>query len=146
MIAVFIAYIVVLIGIVAYSARRSKTNTDFVLGGKKISGISPALSERATGESAWLLLGLTGLAYAEGMAAIWVALGCVSGILFLWTFLAGPLQKLTAKTDALTVPGLFSKSPISTCPCARISAWAARIASCSASTLTPCASAICQTV
>ncbi|MBN1143014.1 MAG: sodium/proline symporter, partial [Bacteroidales bacterium] len=108
MILVFIAYLAILIGIVAYSARRSKTNADFVLGGKKISGFSLALSERATGESAWLLLGLTGHAYAEGMSAIWVALGCVTGILFLWTFLAEPLQKLTAKTGALTVPGLFS--------------------------------------
>ncbi|HSO86579.1 MAG TPA: sodium/proline symporter [Draconibacterium sp.] len=110
MIVVFIAYLVILIGIVAYSARRSKTNNDFILGGKKISGISLALSERATGESAWLLLGLTGLAYAEGMAAIWVALGCVTGILFLWIFLAEPLQKLTAKTGALTVPALFSET------------------------------------
>ena len=108
MITVFIAYIIILIGIVTYSARRSKTNRDFVLGGKKISGFSLALSERATGESAWLLLGLTGHAYAEGMAAIWVAIGCVTGILFLWTFLAEPLQKLTVKTGALTVPGLFS--------------------------------------
>ncbi len=108
MIPVFILYLVVIIGIVAYSARRSKTNADFVLGGKKISGFSLALSERATGESAWLLLGLTGHAYAEGMAAIWVAVGCVSGILFLWIFLAKPLQRITAKTGALTVPGLFS--------------------------------------
>ncbi|HDR50150.1 MAG TPA: sodium/proline symporter, partial [Mariniphaga anaerophila] len=60
-----------------------------------------ALSERATGESAWLLLGLTGHAYAEGMAAIWVAFGCVAGILFLWTFLAQPLQRITKKTGAL---------------------------------------------
>jgi sodium/proline symporter len=108
MIIVFVAYMVILIGIVVYSARRSKTNTDFVLGGKKISGFSLALSERATGESAWLLLGLTGLAYSEGMAAIWVALGCVAGILFLWIFLAEPLQALTEKSGALTVPGLFS--------------------------------------
>lgn len=108
MIAIFVVYIVVLIGIVVYSARRSKTNKDYILGGNKISGISLALSERATGESAWLLLGLTGLAYSEGMAAIWVAIGCVSGILILWIFLAEPLQKLTAQTGALTVPALFS--------------------------------------
>lgn len=108
MLPVFILYLVVIIGIVIYSARRSKTNVDFILGGRKISGFSLALSERATGESAWLLLGLTGHAYAEGMAAVWVALGCVSGILFLWVFLARPLQKITAKTRALTVPGLFS--------------------------------------
>lgn len=110
MIAVFIVYIVVLIGIVAYSARRSKTNNDFVLGGKKISGISLALSERATGESAWLLLGLTGIAYSEGMAAIWIAEGCVAGILFLWMVLAEPLQRITSETGALTVPGLFSQT------------------------------------
>lgn len=110
MIAVFVAYIVVLIGIVVYSARRSKTNNDFVLGGKKISGISLALSERATGESAWLLLGLTGIAYSEGMAAIWIAVGCVTGILFLWIVLAEPLQRITAQTGALTVPGLFSQT------------------------------------
>ncbi len=108
MIPVFILYLAVLTGIVIWSARRSKTNADFVLGGKKISGISLALSERATGESAWLLLGLTGYAFAEGMSAIWVALGCVLGILFLWTFLAGPLQKMADRTRSLTVPGLFS--------------------------------------
>ena len=60
MILVFVLYLLVLLVIVAYSSRRSKTNEDFVLGGKKISGFSLALSERATGESAWLLLGLTG--------------------------------------------------------------------------------------
>ncbi len=108
MIAVFIAYIIILLCIVAYSARRSETNDDFVLGGGKISGFSLALSERATGESAWLLLGLTGLAYSEGLAAIWVGLGCVTGISFLWIFMAEPLRNLTAKTGALTVPGLFA--------------------------------------
>jgi sodium/proline symporter len=97
MIIVFIIYLVILIGIVAWSARRSKTNIDFVIGGKKISGYSLALSERATGESAWLLLGLTGHAYAEGMAAIWVAFGCVAGILFLWTFWHSPCKELLKK-------------------------------------------------
>lgn len=110
MITVFIFYLLILTGIVIYSARRSKTNTDFVIGGKKISGFSLALSERATGESAWLLLGLTGHAYAEGWQAIWVALGCVAGILFLWTFMAKPLQRLTERTGAQTVSGLFFHS------------------------------------
>lgn len=42
------------------------------------------------------------------MASLWVALGCVTGILFLWIFMAEPLQKITGKYNALTVPGLFS--------------------------------------
>lgn len=94
--------------IVYYSSKRSKTNEDYVIGGKKISGFSLALSERATGESAWLLLGLTGHAYAEGWAAIWVAVGCVLGILFLWYVMATPLQRFAEVTDAMTVPGLLS--------------------------------------
>ena len=110
LIAVFGGYLCVLIVIVLYASRRSKTNADFVLGGKKIPGLFLALSERATGESAWLLLGLTGFAYTEGWSAIWVALGCVSGILFLWIFMAEPLRRITEKTGALTVSGLFFKS------------------------------------
>jgi len=110
LIAVFAGYLVVLIAIVVYASRRSKTNADFVIGGRKIPGLFLALLERATGESAWLLLGLTGFAYTEGWSAVWVAIGCVSGILFLWIFMAEPLRRVTEKTAALTVSGLFFRS------------------------------------
>jgi sodium/proline symporter len=110
LIAVFAGYLIVLVAIVIYASRRSKTNADFVLGGRKIPGLFLALSERATGESAWLLLGLTGFAYTEGWSAIWVAAGCVTGILFLWIFMAEPLRRVTERTGALTVSGLFFKS------------------------------------
>ncbi len=110
LIAVFTGYLVVLVAIVVFSSRRMKSNADFVLGGKKLPGLFLALSERATGESAWLLLGLTGFAYAEGWSAIWVALGCVTGILFLWIFMAEPLRSITEKTGALTLSALFFRS------------------------------------
>jgi len=110
LITVFIVYLVVLVGIVLYASRQSKTNADFVLGGRKIPGLFLALSERATGESAWLLLGLTGHAYAEGWSSAWIAIGCVTGILFLWIFMAEPLRRVTEKTGALTAPGLFFRS------------------------------------
>lgn len=110
LIAVFAVYLCVLVAIVVYASRQSETNADFVLGGKKIPGLFLALSERATGESAWLLLGLTGFAYTEGWSAAWVAVGCVAGILFLWIFMAEPLRKVTEKTGALTVSGLFFRS------------------------------------
>lgn len=106
---IFILYLALLIIIVAFSARKSKNNTDFVIGGKKLSGYSLALSERATGESAWLLLGLTGHAFVEGMAALWVAIGCVTGVLIIWFFLAQPLRRYTQRYQSLTVPSLFMK-------------------------------------
>ncbi|MGQ1786646.1 MULTISPECIES: sodium/proline symporter [unclassified Saccharicrinis] len=114
---VFILYLILLIGIVAWSSNKSKTNTDFVIGGNKLSGYSLALSERATGESAWLLLGLTGHAYAEGITSVWVAIGCMLGIFFLWIFMANPLQRVQQKYGAVTVSALFvNKFPKHTRP------------------------------
>lgn len=109
MIFIFVLYLLVVMGLAIWSAMRSHTNNDFILGGKKISGISLALSERATGESAWLLLGLTGEAYALGFQSIWVAIGCVTGILFIWIAMSGPLRREADKTGALTIPSLLSR-------------------------------------
>ncbi|MCX7833053.1 MAG: sodium/proline symporter [Ignavibacteria bacterium] len=109
MIAVFFIYLGIVLIISFISARRVKTTHDFILGGKKFSGVSLALSERATGESAWLLLGLTGEAYLIGFQAIWIALGCVIGIGFIWFVMGNRLREKTEKYDAYTVPGLLSK-------------------------------------
>lgn len=109
MLVVFVAYLLIVIVIALWSARKSRNADDYILGGKKISGFYLALSERATGESAWLLLGMTGFAYTYGLSAIWVALGCVIGILFIWIFMADRLRELTAETGSLTINSLFSK-------------------------------------
>jgi len=109
MLIVFILYLAITIFIAWWYSRGSKTNEDFVIGGKKFGGTALALSERATGESAWLLLGLTGHAYAEGIGSIWVALGCVIGILFIWFVMAGRLRSETERTGTMTVSGLIGK-------------------------------------
>jgi len=110
MIIVFILYLVVTMGIAWWYSRGAKTNEEFVIGGKKFGGTALALSERATGESAWLLLGLTGHAYSEGIGTIWVALGCVIGILFIWQVMAKRLRRETEKTGAMTVSGLMARN------------------------------------
>lgn len=109
MLVVFIVYLVATLGIAWWFSRGSRTNAEYVLGGKRFSGTALALSERATGESAWLLLGLTGHAFAEGISAIWVALGCVTGILFIWSVMAGRLRSETEKHGVMTVSGLIAK-------------------------------------
>lgn len=109
MITVFIAYLVITMGIAWWYSRGDRTHEGFVLGEKKFSGTALALSERATGESAWLLLGLTGYAYSDGLSAIWVALGCVIGILFIWFVMAGRLREETEKTGSMTVSSLIAR-------------------------------------
>src|SRR5512137_881636 len=109
MLTVFIIYLVITMAIAWWYSRGSRTNEEFVLGNKRFSGTALALSERATGESAWLLLGLTGYAYSDGISSIWVALGCVIGIVFIWLVMAGRLRSETEKTGAMTIPGLLGR-------------------------------------
>jgi sodium/proline symporter len=109
MLTIFILYLAVTVLIAWWYSRGSRTNEEFVLGNKRFSGTALALSERATGESAWLLLGLTGYAFSDGVSAIWVALGCVIGIIFIWLVMAGRLRTETERTGALTIPGLLGR-------------------------------------
>lgn len=76
----------------------------FLLGGKKLPGWVLAFSERATGESAWLLLGFTGFVFATGLSGIWVAAGIASGIIFAWLVLARRFRKEADAYDVLTLP------------------------------------------
>ena len=109
MLAVFVLYMVATVSIAWWYSRGTRTHREFVLGGGRFGGTALALSERATGESAWLLLGLTGHAYADGLSTVWVALGCVLGILFIWTVMAGRLRQETEETGAMTVSSLLAR-------------------------------------
>lgn len=98
------AAILVAIGVVA--SRRMKDLRDYFAAGKKLSFWSVAFSARATGESAWLLLGLTGMGAALGVKAFWVVLGEVLGVGGAWLLMARRFRRLTGPEhyDAVTVP------------------------------------------
>jgi sodium/proline symporter len=103
----FIAYLVLLLIKGSLTFKYNKTIADFVLAGRRLGPWLVSFSERASGESAWLLIGLPGLALATGFNAIWPAIGCVSGILFSWMFISHRLRTQTEKHNALTIPDLF---------------------------------------
>ncbi len=96
---------VLLIGFITYKYMGSLD--DFLLGGRRIGAWALAISERASGESAWFLLGLPGLAYATGMSAFWTVIGCGFGIFLSWSLIAFRLRKETGKYNALTIPDYF---------------------------------------
>ncbi len=100
----FIFYLAVILGIGFYCARKKMSQADFHLGGKKIPGWALALSERATGESAWCLLGLTGFAFSAGLSSVWIAVGCVAGIIVSWLWLARGFRRERDKYQTLTLP------------------------------------------
>jgi sodium/proline symporter len=103
----FLAYLVLLMIKGSLTFKYNKTIADFVLAGRRLGPWLVSFSERASGESAWLLIGLPGLALASGFNAIWPAIGCVSGILFSWMFISHRLRTQTENHNALTLPDLF---------------------------------------
>lgn len=107
LLAGILVYLFILIVIGLSAARRMQKLDDFVLGGRRIGPLAAAISERASGESSWFLLGLPGAAYATGFTEFWSVIGIAFGIFASWSFLAVPLRKQTARYGALTIPDYF---------------------------------------
>lgn len=108
-ISVFVLYFTVFIGFGIYQGRKVKSEEDYAIGGRDIPGWAAALSERATGESSWALLGLPGWAYVSGMSCFWVLFGCFAGIAIAWAILAFRIRSLAEAEDAVSFVDLISK-------------------------------------
>jgi sodium/proline symporter len=97
-------YLAALLGIGVVASRRVKDLRDFFAAGKGLSFWAVAFSARATGESAWLLLGLTGMGAAVGVKAMWVVLGEILGVGLAWLWMARRFKRLTDRYDSVTIP------------------------------------------
>ena len=102
-----IIYSIVILGVGILAARRNRTLDTYLLADRKLGAWVAAFSERASGESAWLLIGLPGLAFASGLGTIWVPVGCCLGIAFSWFVVAEPLRRETVRLEALTLADYF---------------------------------------
>jgi len=101
--AVFI-YCGILLLIGNLASRRMHNIRDYYAGGKQLGFINVAFSARATGESAWLLLGVTGTGFAIGLQGLWIGVGELIGVGIAWLWMAKPFKRLTDQYDSVTVP------------------------------------------
>ena len=101
---VITVYFLILVGIGVLASRRVRDYRDYYVAGKKLGYWVVAFSARATGESAWLLLGLTGLGAMAGISAMWVVGGEVIGVAIAWFLMAKPFKEATDRFDSITVP------------------------------------------
>jgi sodium/proline symporter len=97
-------YLAVLVVIGVLASRRVKDVRDYFAAGKKLSFWSVAFSARATGESSWLLIGLTGMGATVGMHAFWVVVGEVVGVSLAWLWMSRRFKRLTDRYDSITIP------------------------------------------
>jgi sodium/proline symporter len=94
--------ILFLIGII--SSRRIKNISDYYVGGKNMGFWAVAFSARATGESGWLLIGLTGMGAMAGYSGYWVVAGELLGVFVSWQFMAKLFKKRSDSFGSITIP------------------------------------------
>jgi len=107
-VVVLIVYLGLLAAFAAWSRRETRTLSGFYLAGKKLPFWVVAFSTNATGESGWLLLGLTGMGYAVGAQAYWVVVGEIAGIALSWWLISRRLKRLSDDNDSITVPDVLA--------------------------------------
>jgi sodium/proline symporter len=105
---VFLVYLIILIVVAAWSSKESSTLRGYFIAGKNLPPWVVAFSTNATGESGWLLLGLTGMGYAVGAHAFWVVAGEVTGACLAWILVSRRLKRLADKSDSITVPDVLA--------------------------------------
>lgn len=99
----FTIYLGLMVAMAVYFYNKTKSQSDFVLGGRKLGSFVTALSANASDFSGWLLLGLPGAIYASGFGEAWIAVGLACGFLGSWVLLAPRLRVYTHRvTDFLT--------------------------------------------
>ncbi len=104
------AYFLVMIGIGIYAYFKQANDTEgYMLGGRNLGPAVTALSAGASDMSGWLLLGLPGYMYADGVVSIWIALGLTLGAFLNYLIVAPRLRVYTEVADnAITLPDYFA--------------------------------------
>ena len=109
-VASFVAYLAVVIAVGFLAARFSSAGVgEFFVGGRRMHRFVVALSAVVSGRSAWLLLGVTGMAYSRGASAVWAVVGYITVELLLFVFYAPRLRRFAERHDCVTVTDFFAR-------------------------------------
>ncbi len=104
----FVLYLLAMVVVGAFCARKNNSTADYFLGGRKLGGFVAALSAQASDMSGWLLMGLPGSIYALGTGQAWIAIGLFIGTVLNWLFISSRLRRYTIRANnALTLPTYF---------------------------------------
>ncbi len=98
---VFTLFLPVIVGLL--TLRRTRSQSDFFLGGRAMNRLVVALSAVSSGRSSWLVLGLSGMAYTMGTAAVWAFVGYTVVECFQFVTVGRRLRAQSQRHDSITV-------------------------------------------
>ncbi|HPF86817.1 MAG TPA: sodium:solute symporter [Candidatus Limiplasma sp.] len=108
---VLAAYVVMMIVVIAFTAKKNLSLDGFLLGGRKVGPWMSALSYGASYFSAVIIVGYAGsIGWTVGTAAIWCGIGnAVIGSFLAWRLLAKPTRVMGERLNVKTLPSFFEK-------------------------------------
>lgn len=103
-----IIYMIGMLGIGYYSYRKTTDLSDYMLGGRNLGPAVTALSAGASDMSGWLMLGLPGAMFAQGISASWIVIGLTLGAYLNWLYVAPRLRTYTElANNSITIPAFI---------------------------------------
>lgn len=112
-IAMFLAFVLVSLGITFWAARRgTRTASDFYAAGGGLSGVQNGLAIAGDYTSAATFLGVTALIYASGYDGMIYAIGFLVGFPMILFLIAEPLRNLGRFTFADVAAARLSERPV----------------------------------
>lgn len=104
-------YIAVMVGIGIYTSKRTKSTTDFMLGGRSVGSWLTAFSYGTTYFSAVVFIGYAGqFGWSYGVSATWIGIGnAIIGSLIPFFVLGRRTRLMTNHLGSKTMPDFFEK-------------------------------------
>lgn len=108
---VLIAYAIMMVVVIVFTARKNLSLNGFLLGGRNIGPWMSALSYGASYFSAVIIVGYAGsTGWRVGLSAVWCGIGnALIGSLLAWSLLAKPTRRIGERLQVSTMPGFFEK-------------------------------------
>ena len=106
-ISTLILYKIFLVYIGWSTRKKNITIEDYFVGGKKLGPVITSISYAASNSSAWTLLGVSGIAFSQGVSTIWLVIGVVGGMFLSWHKVAPSIFEITRQKNLITVPQLI---------------------------------------
>ena len=110
-IGMIIIYVAIMMGIGVYTARQTRSVSDFVLGGHSVGSWLTAFAYGTSYFSAVVFIGYAGqFGWTYGVSAAWVGIGnALLGSLLAWIVLGRRTRIMTQSLGAKTMPEYFEK-------------------------------------
>jgi sodium/proline symporter len=91
-----------------YAYKRTTDLSDYMLGGRNLGPAVTALSAGASDMSGWLMMGLPGAMFSQGLSAAWIVVGLTLGSYANWLYVAPRLRTYTeVASNSITIPAFL---------------------------------------